>query len=91
MKEIFNDAITWHILFLRLYGIEHMVKDHSAREETCCHHSMTPWAIHSNYPDRIAHTTMLYQMWNTGWNEKRLLWGMDPLTNHTMSRRSTTE
>ena len=24
--------------YLRLYGLRHMVKDHSAREETGCHH-----------------------------------------------------
>ena len=37
-KTLFNDAL--NSFYLRLYGVRHMVKDHSdsEREETCCHH-----------------------------------------------------
>ena len=34
---LYNDAL--NIFYLRLYGVRHMVKDHSDSErETCCHH-----------------------------------------------------
>ena len=35
---LFNDAL--NTFYLQLYGVKHMVKDHSdsEREETCCHH-----------------------------------------------------
>ena len=33
---LFNDAL--NTFYIWLYGISHMVKDHSAREETRCHH-----------------------------------------------------
>ena len=35
---LFNDAL--NTVYLQLYGIGDMVKDHSAREETCCCHYM---------------------------------------------------
>ena len=38
MKELFY--LTIHTIYLQLYDIEHMVEDHSAREETHCHHFM---------------------------------------------------
>ena len=33
---LFNDAL--NTLYLRLYCVRHMVKYHSTREKTCCHH-----------------------------------------------------
>ena len=33
-KTLFNDAL--NTFYLRLYGVAHMVKDHSVREETRC-------------------------------------------------------
>ena len=33
-----NDAV--NTFYLQLYCIRHKIKDHSAREETCCHHYM---------------------------------------------------
>ena len=40
MNVSFNNAVNT-FLYLRLYGIGHMVKDHSiAREETHCHNYM---------------------------------------------------
>ena len=33
---LFNDA--HNTFYLQLYGVGHIVKDHSDREETCCSH-----------------------------------------------------
>ena len=41
MKEgnvVFDNAL--NTFYLWLYRVENMVKDHSAREETCCSHYM---------------------------------------------------
>ena len=35
---LFNNA--FNTFYLQLYGVRHMVKDHSVREETCCFHFM---------------------------------------------------
>ena len=55
MKEgnvLFNDAL--NTFYLRLYGVTHMVKDHSdsEREETRCHHM--------GYSFRLAARVLLY-------------------------------
>ena len=53
MKEgnvLFNDALD--TFYLRLHGIRHMLKDHSAREETCC--------CHIGYYFRLAAKVLLY-------------------------------
>ena len=48
---LFNDAL--NTFYLRLYGVGHMVKDHSdTREETCCHHM--------GYSFRLAARVLLY-------------------------------
>ena len=48
---LFNDAL--NTFYLRLYGVRHMVKDHSdRREETCCRHI--------GYSFRIAARVLLY-------------------------------
>ena len=47
---LFNDAL--NTFYLRLYGIRHMVKDRSDREETyCCHMGYSFW---------LAARTLLY-------------------------------
>ena len=47
---LFNDAL--NTFYLRLYGVRHMVKDHSVRrEETCCH---------MGYSFRITARVLLY-------------------------------
>ena len=71
-KILFNDAL--NTLYLQLYGIRHVVKDHSDREETCCRHI--------GYSFWLASKVLLYasshrqdnthQSWSTGWNEKWL-------------------
>ena len=51
MKEgivLFNN--TRNTLYLRLYGVRHMVKDHS--DETCC--------CHMGYSFRLAAMVLLY-------------------------------
>ena len=48
---LFNDAL--NTVYLRLYGVRHMVKDHSdRREETCCRHM--------GYSFRLAARVLLY-------------------------------
>ena len=43
---------------LRLYDVRHMVKNHSAREETRCHHYM-------GYTFRLAVSVLLYAPFHT--------------------------
>ena len=58
VNVLFNDAL--NIFYLWLYGIGHKVKDHLAREETCCHHYMGRKVSYMHYfTDRIAYT-MIY-------------------------------
>ena len=70
---LFNDAL--NTFYLRLYGVRHMVKDHSDSEKG----NLLPphrllLSINSKgsfictIPDRITH--LLHQSWSTGWNEK---------------------
>ena len=48
---LFNDAL--NTFYLRLYGVRHMVKDHSiVRKETCCRHI--------GYSFRLAAKVLLY-------------------------------
>ena len=58
---LFNDALD--TFYLRLYGVTHMVKDHSdsEKEETRC--------SHMGYSFQLAARVLLYA-WCTGWNEK---------------------
>ena len=54
---LFNDALT--TFYLRLYGVRHMVQDHSAREETLCRHMGYSFRLVARvHPtDRIMYTT----------------------------------
>ena len=73
---LFNDAL--NTFYLRLYGVRHMVKDHSDSERgnpLPPHGLLFPISSKGSFictiPDRIAHTMpLLYQSWSTGWNEK---------------------
>ena len=47
---LFNDAL--NTFYLRLYGVSHMVEDHSAREETRC--------CHMGYSFRLTTRVLLY-------------------------------
>ena len=74
---LFNDAL--NTIYLRLYGIGHMVKDHSDRERG----NLLPphgllFSINSKgsfictIPQTGKHIPqpLLHQSWSTGWNEK---------------------
>ena len=72
-KVLFNDAL--NTFYLRLYGVRHMVKDHSDSERVetrCCHMgcSFRLGFFYMHHPtDRITRP-LLHQLWSTGWNEK---------------------
>ena len=72
-NDLYNDALK--TFYLQLYGIRHTVKDHSdsKREREKKPKATTTWATLFD----IALTThiaqpLLHQLWNTGWNQKRL-------------------
>ena len=80
MKErnvLFNDAL--NTFYLRLYGIGHMVKDHSdsVRGNPLLPHGLL-FLINSKgsfictIPQTGQHIPqpLLHQSWSTGWNEK---------------------
>ena len=59
---LFNNAL--NTFYLQLYGIRHIVKDHSDSEkETRCHHMGYSFRLAARIP-------LLYQTWSTGWNKK---------------------
>ena len=75
---LFNEPL--NTFYLRLYGIGHItVKDHSAREETCCYDYMG-YSFWFNSKGSLVYTIihtrqhkpwpLLDQSWSTGWNEK---------------------
>ena len=53
LNVLYNDTL--NIFYLWLYGIRHMLKDHSAREETCCHHYIC-------YSFRLVEKVLLYAL-----------------------------
>ena len=74
---LFNDAL--NTFYLRLYGVRHMVKDHSDSEKG---NPLPPYRlifpINSKgsficpIPQKGLHIArpLLHQSWSTGWNEK---------------------
>ena len=56
-NALFNNALK--PFYLQLYGFGLMVKDHSAREETCCSH-------HTGYPFQLAARVLSYVPSHTG-------------------------
>ena len=94
---IFNDK--FNTFYLRLYGVRHMVKDHSARGNPCPPHGLlflsnSKGSFICTIPQTGYHIPQpfLHQSWSTGWNEKYLNgstpWRIDPTTHRTMSERS---
>ena len=75
---LFNDAL--NSFYLRLYGVRYMVKHHSAREETCCHHmGYSFWSGSKGYfictiPQTECHIPhpLVHQPWSIGVNENQL-------------------
>ena len=72
---LFNDTL--NTFYLRLYGVRHMVKDHSAREETRCRHMGDSFRLAarvllyaSSPPDRITHTTTFVTLVVEHWLER---------------------
>ena len=74
---LFNDALK--IFYLRLYGVRHMVKDHSDSEKgnpLPLHRLLFPISSKGSFICTIPHTVehiprpLLHQSWITGWNEK---------------------
>ena len=54
---LFNDALNTFYLRLLVYGVRHMVKDHSNSEKG---NLLPPHGL----------SFRLHQSWNTGWNDK---------------------
>ena len=71
---LFNDAL--NTFYLRLYGIRHMVKDHTDSERGNPHGLLFPNSSKCSFICIIPQTgkyiqwPLLYQSWSTGWNEK---------------------
>ena len=98
---LFNDTI--NTFYLWLYGIWHMVKNQStAREETWCHHMgysfwlmsrvllYAPSHTQNSTYHRLCYTSHR-ALAGTIYNSIGPPWGIDPMTNHTMSICSTME
>ena len=58
---LFNDAL--HTFYLRLYGVGHMVKNHSDSSKGSCMHHPT---------DRLAHTTAVVRPVEEHWLEREI-------------------
>ena len=74
---LFNDAL--NTFYLRLYGVRHMVKDHSDKERgnpLPPHRLLFPINSKGSFictiPQAGEHIPwpLLHQSWSTGWNEK---------------------
>ena len=74
---LFNDAL--NTFYLRLYGVGHMVKDHSYSERgnlLLPHGLLFPISSKGYFICTIPQTgqhiprPLLHQLWSTGWNEK---------------------
>ena len=99
---LFNDALK--TFYLRLYGVRHMVKDHSdsEREETRCRHVGYVFRLaarvhlhalsyrHDSSYHGVCYITRgaLDGMRNSSMGPSC---GIDPMTHHTMSKHSYTE
>ena len=74
---LFNDAL--NTFYLRLYGVRHMVKDHTDSERgnpLPPHRLLFPINSRGSFLCTIRQTglhiprPLLHQSWSTGWNEK---------------------
>ena len=89
---LFNDAL--NTFYLWLYGVRHMVKDHSDSEkETCCRHIGYSFRLAARVlvyePDRIAHTTAFVTPVVEHWLEREIAQWVHPMKDPTtMSERS---
>ena len=97
---LFNNAL--NKFYLQLYGIRHMVKDHSVKEETRRHHymgySFLLAARNLLYAPSYGQDNTYHNICYTSWwalagtrnSSMSSPWGIDLLTHHTISRCSTT-
>ena len=95
---LFNDAL--NTFYLRLYGVRHMVKDHSDRKkETCCRHmgysfrlaARVLWYASSHRQDNTYHGlcyTSRGALAGTRNSSMGPRWRIDPTIHRTMSERS---
>ena len=89
---LFNNAL--NTFYLRLYGIKHMVKDHSDIEEThCCHMGYSFWltARFLLYASSYRQNDTYHShgsLAGTGIHSMGPPWRNDPTTHCTMSERS---
>ena len=68
---LFNDAL--NTFYLRLYGIRHMVKDHSDSEKETRYSLRLTARVLLYAPAHRQDSTyqsLLHKSWSTGWNEK---------------------
>ena len=86
------------LFYLRLYGVRHMVKDHSDREETCCRHMDYSFQLAARvrlYASRYIKDNTYHSLCYTSHEalaETRNSsmgppWRNDPTTHRTMSGR----
>ena len=82
---------------IRLYGVGHIVRDHSAKEESRCRHMdysfqlaarNHPTAPYVHHPTAQDSRGTLAGTRNSSMGPPR---GIDPTTHRIMSRRTTTE
>ena len=75
-NALFNDAL--NTFYLRLYSVGHMVKDHSAIDETLCHHTGYSFRlavrviVYALSYNRIAHTTAYITPVVEYWLERKI-------------------
>ena len=79
---LFNDAL--NTFYLRLYGVRHMVKDHSDSEKG---NPLPPHrlllSINSNPTDRIAHTTAFVTPVVEHWLEREIAQWVQPMKDRS--------
>ena len=75
---LFNDTL--NTFYLRLYGVRHMIKDHSDSERP--HELLFPI---SSKRSIICTIPLLNQSWSTGWNEIHII-SINTLFIHTVTK-----
>ena len=88
---LFNDAL--NTFYLCLYGVGHMVKDHSdserVREETCCCHMGYSFQLaarvllYASSTDRITHTTVFVTPVVEHWLEREIAQWVHPMKDRS--------
>ena len=85
---LFNDAL--NTFYLRLYGVRHMVKDHSGSERgnPLPSHRQQGFFYMHHPPYRITHTTAFVTLAGRRNSSMGPPFRIDPTTHRTMSERS---